>query len=166
MNGSPWGSNAQCPFKDGKLHDWGSSPVAWPFDLHHRARARSREPVWFGETAKLLCLSGIVRYPCHCSGSGGQSQSTDREHCNVINFLCRDPSLACASDCRMGSAFQSSSKRQGKFDQPSALLIQRASFVTALSQVIERFPYFRMALAELVYRFRQFLRRAGYLLPR
>jgi hypothetical protein len=33
--------------------------------------------------------------------------------------------------------------------------------VTALSQVIERFPYLRMAFAKLVYSFRQLLRHAG-----
>ena len=116
--------------------------------------------------AKLLCLSAIIRYPCHCSGRGGQSQSANRKHGNVINFPQRDSSLARVSDCRMCSAFQTRSNRQGEFDQPSALFIQRASVVTALSQFIECFPYLRMALAELVYCFRQLLRHAGYLPPR
>ena len=71
-------------------------------------------------------------------------------HRNVIDFVDGDTGLAYASERRVGSAFQSSSNRNCKFDQAATLLIQRASLVTALSQFVEDLPYFRMALAKLV----------------
>ncbi len=97
------------------------------------------------------------------ASGGGQPESTDGKHRKVINSVRGDTSFACASERRVGSAFQSRSDRHGKSGEAAILLNQGPSFVTALSQFVERLPHFRMALPKLVDSLRQLRWQANYL---